>query len=382
MRTRPTFEAVARAAFAPPSAAGPGRCAPHDKPGRFPLTIARRCTGVVLSLAAIASFAIPASAAEIFVDRQIKADIGANDGILIGRGKQWDEHPSLSLRVTPDNRDAFLGLSPPVIKDEVAAGGARAGLELGSDATAQIGRLRAYLYGDAFARNSNLIDSAGVTVGPTAADAHTTAGWSDRIRLESLRTPQGTPLKLRGRMILQSFATATVAGGPAEGGRTGTARARVNWIPLGFSVTDAQARLADASDDLRHILTSSTGGGDSVFDFELDFSNGATSPFGAVLSARGSLGLVSTDPGAFPNAGEVTASFGAEASRSLTWGGITGVVNAETGEPITDWTITSESGFDYSRPFAVPEPSSIALLLAAGLVLTCRARRGPRKRVT
>jgi hypothetical protein len=59
---------------------------------------------------------------------------------------------------------------------------------------------------------------------------------------------------------------------------------------------------------------------------------------------------------------------------SLHWGGIQGVEDAETGEAIDDWTITSESGFDYSQPFGVPEPSSIALLSFALCLWQGRAR--------
>jgi hypothetical protein len=51
----------------------------------------------------------------------------------------------------------------------------------------------------------------------------------------------------------------------------------------------------------------------------------------------------------------------ATVSRSLHWGGIE-MVSDQNGNPIDDWTITSESGFDYSKPFGVPEPSSILLL--------------------
>jgi hypothetical protein len=60
--------------------------------------------------------------------------------------------------------------------------------------------------------------------------------------------------------------------------------------------------------------------------------------------------------------------FTGDVSGSLHWGGIVSVKNAITGEVITDWTIESESGFDYSRPFGVPEPSSAALV-SFGLLL-------------
>jgi hypothetical protein len=57
-----------------------------------------------------------------------------------------------------------------------------------------------------------------------------------------------------------------------------------------------------------------------------------------------------------------TGTFSADVSGSLHWGGIQSVTD-EFGNPINDWTITSQSGFDYSKPFSVPEPSSLLLLL-------------------
>lgn len=59
---------------------------------------------------------------------------------------------------------------------------------------------------------------------------------------------------------------------------------------------------------------------------------------------------------------------------SLHWGGIQNVRNAVTNEPILDWTITSDSGFDYSKPFSVPEPSAIVLLLIGYGYLGVRRR--------
>jgi hypothetical protein len=58
---------------------------------------------------------------------------------------------------------------------------------------------------------------------------------------------------------------------------------------------------------------------------------------------------------------------------TLAWGGITSITDSN-GVPLTGWTVTSASGFDYSKPATAPEPSTLALLMfaAAGW---CRRRR-------
>jgi hypothetical protein len=66
------------------------------------------------------------------------------------------------------------------------------------------------------------------------------------------------------------------------------------------------------------------------------------------------------------------ATFG----HTMTWGGITSVIDKGTGQPITDWALDSASGFDYSKPFsAIPEPASVCLLSLAALGFSCRHRR-------
>jgi hypothetical protein len=75
----------------------------------------------------------------------------------------------------------------------------------------------------------------------------------------------------------------------------------------------------------------------------------------------------------FKEPGSVTIS--ADVSGSLHWGGIESVTD-EFGNLITDWTITSASGFDYSKPFGVPEPSSVLLLsIVLCARLSLRGRR-------
>jgi hypothetical protein len=68
----------------------------------------------------------------------------------------------------------------------------------------------------------------------------------------------------------------------------------------------------------------------------------------------------------------------ADVSGSLHWGGIESVTD-EFGNLITDWTVTSGSGFDYSQPFGVPEPSCL-LLVASALFARLAVRRGRRRK--
>jgi hypothetical protein len=45
----------------------------------------------------------------------------------------------------------------------------------------------------------------------------------------------------------------------------------------------------------------------------------------------------------------------------------------EFGNPVTDWTLIGENGFDFSKPFPVPEPASAAVVL--GIVPVVLAKR-------
>ena len=69
--------------------------------------------------------------------------------------------------------------------------------------------------------------------------------------------------------------------------------------------------------------------------------------------------------------GEFEAAF----ARTLTWGGISSIVRYDTMETITDWTISSASGFDYSKPAGVPEPSGLLLAATAALLLVRRRHK-------
>jgi hypothetical protein len=74
-----------------------------------------------------------------------------------------------------------------------------------------------------------------------------------------------------------------------------------------------------------------------------------------------------------PGFGE--ASSYADFTHTANWGGITSVIDADTGLPVTDWTMDSASGFDYVHPFAEPEPASIVLAVIGAIGGLAIARR-------
>jgi hypothetical protein len=57
---------------------------------------------------------------------------------------------------------------------------------------------------------------------------------------------------------------------------------------------------------------------------------------------------------------------------TLAWDGINSVTDT-AGNPITGWTVTSASGFDYTQ--AVPEPSTAVLAVLGGIAVAIAARR-------
>ena len=83
------------------------------------------------------------------------------------------------------------------------------------------------------------------------------------------------------------------------------------------------------------------------------------------------------DPDYFlPVSSSASANFGSTA----TWEGIQSVTLAN-GSPVTGWSVTSTSGFDYSQPFPVltpvPEPRTVVLLCAGIVALSLAVRRRP-----
>ena len=89
--------------------------------------------------------------------------------------------------------------------------------------------------------------------------------------------------------------------------------------------------------------------------FEQEYIVGEPVAHGFSVKLEGSISAVT------PGAAEVSGEF----SNSLEWGGILSVRDAVTGVEVHDYTITSASGFDYTKSFdqQVPEPSCTIMLI-------------------
>jgi len=176
--------------------------------------------------------------------------------------------------------------------------------------------------------------------GYAAAAVSVSASWSDTMVVNSASHQPGRALVVRTSYLLVGSAFVNAVNG------------------------DSQAELSIAVDGLNYLLRSDDDTRSippPIIAFTVDVLNGQS----RTLSSRMSMSAIA---GTSASLGNATASgfYG----NSLHWGGIQSVEDALTGEVLRDWTITSGSGTDYSRPIGfgtspVPEPSRLILLATA-----------------
>ncbi|MRR49878.1 MAG: PEP-CTERM sorting domain-containing protein [Rhodocyclaceae bacterium] len=67
---------------------------------------------------------------------------------------------------------------------------------------------------------------------------------------------------------------------------------------------------------------------------------------------------------------------GTDFSHTVTWGGVVGIYDSN-GQLLSDYSLTSASGSDWTKPFTapVPEPEAYAMMLAGLGLLRLLARR-------
>jgi hypothetical protein len=192
------------------------------------------------------------------------------------------------------------------------------------------------------------------------------AGWRDSIVLTTSQVPVGIALLTTIRFNVEG---ALVASASADG-CCARAEAEVvlrdyagNIVINKFNVQNRPALPTDGSDDPN---------ADYIVD--LLVVNGIRRDVGYTLESAGD-GYANRGHSAATPTGSSTSVFTSDYFNTATWGGISKVVVAASGEPIEDWAIESESGFDYSRPFTVPEPASPLLVAPVALKLLLRRRQ-------
>lgn len=75
---------------------------------------------------------------------------------------------------------------------------------------------------------------------------------------------------------------------------------------------------------------------------------------------------------------DVDSSIVLDFANTIEWGGIDSIYNADTGELVEDWTLTSMGGVRWDLPSPVPEPPATLLLALGGVAIALRKARSRR----
>jgi len=214
----------------------------------------------------------------------------------------------------------------------------------------------------------------------SGVEAEAKAVYGDTLMFSNLGVAPGTPIHLVWIWnVTGSVSSSATASGPAQVNyldSSGTAKLTIS----GTGVSDGTF----ASDSSVQLWTQSPLSGQVSHDHEdpdttLTVRVDGVAGTGAITSVPFS---ITADADAVANSfsfdwvgqqgGGATAN--SDFSHTLLWGGITSITD-DSGNPITGWTVTSASGYDYSQP--APEPATFVLLAIAlpGLLLARRHYR-------
>jgi hypothetical protein len=235
----------------------------------------------------------------------------------------------------------------------------------GADATAFYG-----LFASAFAQ-----DGSSTGDFPASAEGAALATWIDLLTLSAPGIAAGTTGVLHGVLLLDGSQTGSVF--DIDQGRSNVSAFESSLVlnlDMGLSHFFVER-------DMSQIWNGSL----DVQEFGLHpgdpFEFAAQVVFGQPNSVR-----ISTNLAANASADNNGSAFGsADFSSTVYWGGIDGLTLLD-GTPVTNFTLVTTSGFDYTvghqvegPPPGVPEPSALALLLigGAGLVRLASRRRRP-----
>jgi hypothetical protein len=228
-------------------------------------------------------------------------------------------------------------------------------------ANATIGKIGVGVLGAAVGSQGGTADASATNI---------SASWSTTMVFKSPSKPLGAAMKVYASLLLDGdlSANATGKGSAADTLKIFDISTFPGLPPAPYANNGWGNRIvAPSSNPPLDILEEIPGG----IRIRQAWHNGDTDSIGYRLVLTGG---ASSDQFKNNNAGG--GVFSADVSNSLRWGGIEKVTD-EFDNPIDDWTVTSESGFDFSKPFGVPEPASVLLLLS-GILAICA--RGCQKR--
>jgi hypothetical protein len=234
-------------------------------------------------------------------------------------------------------------------------------------ARAQTAALGVYWQGAVVATEINPLGGAHVrSVGAVGA------AWQDTVTAHVDSRPPGASLIVKALAIIEgNFNVSFDQNAPEGRGAEVTASLQLtgNGMPQAPLPNDTWQFFEDRSIDSHH----PTGPYADAIDLTISVANDSPLAYSFGMRLLGNARAYSVVPDS-GSAGSMSAFFAVDFLGTFKWGGITGVYDAETGELVEDWTITSDSGFDYSQPYTVPEPSTY-LMAAMGLVALMFARR-------
>jgi len=204
-------------------------------------------------------------------------------------------------------------------------------------------------------------ETTGIVYNAASADSTATARWSDYLTVDA-----GSQfLNQSGFITAQMNVSGTFAGSPGDYGEvrlgvrlSGTGMARDNANCGGWAYCITQRSSAGAYFNGPQVAIN-TFPGTVTLMIPVYFGHAVTLDYGIDLYA-------SAQALTFANGNPTGAGAEADFSHTFSWGGITGVYDAQ-GNALDSFSVNSASGFDYLHSAAVPVPAA-AWLFGSGLL--------------
>ena len=271
-----------------------------------------------------------------------------------GTVTQFDTiHDTGSDFISYNNLNAAVGTEVAVLQHSDSAEVENASINLNASGAVTPGFMSGNLFG-AMAAHTILVTGPGSRSGlADLLDSRVLLSTTDLITSYELdKSRIGTNIIVNAKWVLDG--SLFIDKNKQEGRSSYDVRTSMGFSGTGITVQGG-GLAREASSPVVHLSTQPL----SEIFVQLHFVTGVPQTLTYNMSLLGS-GTVSADL-ASP-AGDAAVDFSDAFQHTLRWGGVTSVVNADTGMPLEGWTLTSESGFDWSKPYPVPEPSSLVLL--------------------